>query len=154
MKIKFTLPPDKGPDSPYARLWDVQNRRPFYRVLFERVLGGCFDVKDPLARRAAYFPHRPDEMDDLGDEVYGVVFQLTGISRAQRSSELFQEAYRHACALVVDFVKANVLRGTKVQVMVQFALDAQVEIEPGDYGALIDGYETEITGEYDQPATT
>ncbi len=150
MKIKFTMPGEEEPA--FSRLWDRKIRRGFYREFVTQVLGEILGVKDALSRPAAYYPQKPDEMDTVVDGMFGLVLQLTGVSRDGRTAKQFQDAYKLAAELVSHFVKSNIPRGTRVQVMVQFALDGAAECNansPGTYTAIPDWAEFWVEGEYE-----
>ena len=144
MKAKLTMSREPA----LERLWGNHVRPQFYRALWEHVLGELLSVDTPLLRRAAYYPQEPDAIDSMDDGVLAVVFQLTGISRAQRSSHRFQLAYQQTVEHVIAFVRNNAPRGAKVQVMIQFALDSQMEVAEGVYSSLIDSCEIEVEGEF------
>lgn len=147
LKIKFTLARHPNMAILAAK---AASEGAFYLKFIEEVVGRHLGVKDALNRPAAYYVQEPDMAVVLKPDKLLAVLQLTGISRGTRSSEQIKEAYAATMQLVREFVEANVPFGVRVHMMVQFALDAAVEIQPGVYTALVDYGEEWVVGKMGQ----
>ena len=152
MKGKQTLP--MVHQFPWAqRAWDAALMKTaegneFYASFTDEVVVNMLDVEKPN-KRAGIFTHEPNGNLSVEDEPPKFILQLSGVTRNGRTTKKLLNAYRTATELFRKYVASLTPRGVKAAYHVQFVLNGEIEVAPGDYSCLLDFVDEEVEGEAD-----
>ncbi len=119
----------------------------FAKLLFNEIVGKVFGVPYPATRPAEYYMQQPDEGVSVHGS-WGVIMNLTGVSRGNRPSKLFHEAIKRLHGPTAELVHKTVGEGNQAQVFAAIMLDGDIETQPGSgqYSSVIESSAEWIDG--------
>ncbi|MBI4022679.1 hypothetical protein HY375_00745 [Candidatus Berkelbacteria bacterium] len=143
MKVKATI--TRG--APSAVI-DAFGGEVFAEDVLKHVIGDVLGAVDPSQRPAEYFVQEPDLSVCVHSGCLGVVVQLSGVSRGDRSPDSFLGALQLLEEIAIETIKRN--RGeARLQLFCVIALDGDVPAGSGvgGYSSLLETKACWIGGE-------